>query len=211
METCKSETSEYMPTLEEFFEEAIEQADPENMVESEPKAVNNSNYGWRALRLLARRSPHFFQPTNQQFKTLPDYLENMVIKLANELPPPSEEIKTGEDENEEDNDALLKENESKSPDVRRDKPVTGEQIELFANKHGEQWKILAPYLEIKDSEIRQIECDSEDMKMSAKQLLVAWQDQEGAHATTDNLISALNKSELSDLAESLTNDTETNS
>ncbi|XP_050795172.1 THO complex subunit 1 isoform X3 [Gopherus flavomarginatus] len=86
MEACKSETREYMPTLEEFFEEAIEQADPENMVENEYKAVNNSNYGWRALRLLARRSPHFFQPTNQQFKSLPEYLENMVIKLAKELP-----------------------------------------------------------------------------------------------------------------------------
>ncbi|XP_014718459.2 THO complex subunit 1 isoform X2 [Equus asinus] len=209
MEACKSETREYMPTLEEFFEEAIEQADPENMVENEYKAVNNSNYGWRALRLLARRSPHFFQPTNQQFKSLPEYLENMVIKLAKELPPPSEEIKTGEDEDEEDNDALLKENES--PDVRRDKPVTGEQIEVFANKLGEQWKILAPYLEMKDSEIRQIECDSEDMKMRAKQLLVAWQDQEGVHATPENLINALNKSGLSDLAESLTNDNETNS
>ena len=31
------------------------------------------------------RSPHFFQPTNQQFKSLADYLE-MVIKLAKELP-----------------------------------------------------------------------------------------------------------------------------
>ncbi|XP_077886426.1 THO complex subunit 1 isoform X5 [Ictidomys tridecemlineatus] len=184
---------------------------PDNMeaCKSETRAVNNSNYGWRALRLLARRSPHFFQPTNQQFKSLPEYLENMVIKLAKELPPPSEEIKTGEDEDEEDNDALLKENES--PDVRRDKPVTGEQIEVFANKLGEQWKILAPYLEMKDSEIRQIECDSEDMKMRAKQLLVAWQDQEGIHATPDNLINALNKSGLSDLAESLTNDNETNS
>ncbi|KAM6457322.1 THO complex subunit 1 isoform 2-T2 [Liasis olivaceus] len=86
MEACKSESREYMPTLEEFFEEAIEQADPENMVDKEFKAVNNSNYGWRALRLLARRSPHFFQPTNQQFKSLPEYLENMVIKLAKELP-----------------------------------------------------------------------------------------------------------------------------
>lgn len=28
-----------MPTLEEFFEEAIEQADPENMVENEYKWV----------------------------------------------------------------------------------------------------------------------------------------------------------------------------
>ncbi|XP_037748703.1 THO complex subunit 1 isoform X2 [Chelonia mydas] len=210
MEACKSETREYMPTLEEFFEEAIEQADPENMVENEYKAVNNSNYGWRALRLLARRSPHFFQPTNQQFKSLPEYLENMVIKLAKELPPPSEEIKTGEDEDEEDNDALLKEN-NESPDVRRDKPMTGEQIESFANKLGEQWKTLAPYLEMKDSDIRQIESDSEDVKMRAKQLLVAWQDQEGIHATPENLITAVNKAGLSDLAESLTNDTENSS
>ncbi|KAM8810495.1 THO complex subunit 1 isoform 1-T1 [Eudromia elegans] len=210
MEACKSESREYMPTLEEFFEEAIEQADPENMVENKYKAVNNSNYGWRALRLLARRSPHFFQPTNQQFKSLPEYLENMVIKLAKELPPPSEEIKTGEDEDEEDNDALLKEN-NESPEVQRDKAMTGEQIESFANKLGEHWKVLAPYLEMKDSDIRQIESDSEDMKMRAKQLLVAWQDQEGSHATPGNLITALSKAGLGDLAESLTSDTESGS
>ncbi|XP_033010893.1 THO complex subunit 1 [Lacerta agilis] len=210
MEACKSETREYMPTLEEFFEEAIEQADPENMVDKEFKVVNNSNYGWRALRLLARRSPHFFQPTNQQFKSLPEYLENMVIKLAKELPPPSEEIKTGEDEDEEDNDALLKEN-NESPDAQRDKLVTGEQIELLANKLGEYWNVLAPYLEMKDSDIRQIESDSEDVKMRAKQLLVTWQDQEGIHATMENLITALIKAGLNDLAESLTNDSENNS
>nr|XP_030121927.1 THO complex subunit 1 isoform X1 [Taeniopygia guttata] len=207
MEACKSESREYMPTLEEFFEEAIEQADPENMVENKYKAVNNSNYGWRALRLLARRSPHFFQPTNQQFKSLPEYLENMVIKLAKELPPPSEEIKTGEDDDEEDNDALLKEN-NESPEAQRDKAMTGEQIESFANRLGEQWKALAPYLEMKDSDIRQIELDSEDVRMRAKQLLVAWQDQEGPHATPENLITALTKAGLGDLAESLTNDTE---
>ncbi|XP_064026642.1 THO complex subunit 1 isoform X1 [Pogoniulus pusillus] len=207
MEACKSESREYMPTLEEFFEEAIEQADPENMVENKYKAVNNSNYGWRALRLLARRSPHFFQPTNQQFKSLPEYLENMVIKLAKELPPPSEEIKTGEDEDEEDNDALLKEN-NESPEVQRDKAMTGDQIESFAIRLGEQWKALAPYLEMKEADIRQIESDSEDMKMRAKQLLVAWQDQEGSHATPENLIVALSKAGLADLAESLSNETE---
>eukprot|EP00076_Gallus_gallus_P037534 XP_025003072.1 THO complex subunit 1 isoform X4 [Gallus gallus] len=210
MEACKSESREYMPTLEEFFEEAIEQADPENMVENKYKAVNNSNYGWRALRLLARRSPHFFQPTNQQFKSLPEYLENMVIKLAKELPPPSEEIKTGEDEDEEDNDALLKEN-NESPEVQRDKPMTGEQMEAFAIRLGEHWRALAPYLEMKDSDIRQIEADSDDVKMRAKQLLVAWQDQEGAHATPENLITALSKAGLGDLAESLTNDTDSSS
>lgn len=97
------------------------------------------------------------------------------------------------------------------PDAQRDKLVTGEQIELFANKLGEFWKVLAPYLEMRDSDIRQIESDSEDVKMRAKQLLVAWQDQEGIHATLENLIAALNKAGLNDLAESLTNDTENNS
>ncbi|XP_075682483.1 THO complex subunit 1 [Rhinoderma darwinii] len=207
IEACKSETREFMPSLEQFFEEAMEQADPENMVEDQYKVVNNSNYGWRALRLLARRSPHFFQPTNQQFKSLPEYLENMVIKIAKELPPPSEEIKTGEDEDDEDNESLLKEN-NESPEVQQQKVVTGELIELLANKLGEQWKSLAPHLEMKDSDIQGIESDSEDVKMRAKLLLVAWQDREGAHATVENLIAALNQALLSDLAENLSNEME---
>lgn len=209
IEACKLESREFMPTLEQFFEEAIEQADPENMVENEYKVVNNSNYGWRALRLLARRSPHFFQPTNQQFRSLPEYLENMVIKLAKELPPPSEEIKTGEDEDEddEDNESLLKEN-NESPEVQQQNPVSGELIEALANKLGEHWKTLAPYLEIKDSDMKVIESDSEDVKMRAKLLLIAWQDREGARATTENLISALNQAHLNELAETLASDAE---
>ncbi|KAM8967565.1 THO complex subunit 1 isoform 2-T2 [Pelodytes ibericus] len=209
MEACKSENREFMPTLEQFFEEAIEQADPESMVENEYKVVNNSNYGWRALRLLARRSPHFFQPTNQQFKSLPEYLENMVIKLAKELPPPSEEIKTGEDEEDEDDEdeSLLKEN-NESPDLQQQKLLTGEFMESFANKLGEQWKTLAPFLEMKELDIKEIESDSEDIKMRAKLLLVAWQDREGVQATLENLITALNSAQLTELADNLTNDTE---
>lgn len=94
------------------------------------------------------------------------------------------------------------------PDVQRDKAMTGDQIESFAIRLGEQWKALAPYLEMKEADIRQIESDSEDMKMRAKQLLVAWQDQEGTHATPENLIVALSKAGLADLAESLSNETE---
>ncbi|XP_069777794.1 THO complex subunit 1 isoform X2 [Narcine bancroftii] len=206
MEACKSESREFMPSLEEFFEEAIEQADPESMVEEEYKVVNNSNYGWRALRLLARRSPHFFQPTNQQFKSLPEYLDNMVIKLAKELPPPSEEIKTAEDEDEEEDndDALLKES-NESPDVHT-KLVTGEQIDIFASKLGEQWKVLAPHFEMKESDICGIESDSEDVKMRAKLLLVAWHDREGLQATVENFLSALIDAGLNELAEILTNE-----
>ncbi|XP_034468464.1 THO complex subunit 1 isoform X2 [Hippoglossus hippoglossus] len=110
MEACKSDSREFMPSLDEFFAEAIEQADPTNMVEEEYKVVRNSNYGWRALRLLSRRSPHFFQPTNQKFKSQADYLDTMVSKLAKELPKdiPSEEIKTGEEDDDDNGDNLLK-------------------------------------------------------------------------------------------------------
>lgn len=112
MEVCKLEIREYMFILEEFFEEVIEQVDFENMVENEYKVVNNLNYGWRVLRLLVWRSFYFFQLINQQFKSLLEYFENMVIKLVKELLFFFEEIKIGEDEDEEDNDVLLKENES---------------------------------------------------------------------------------------------------
>ncbi|KAG9339207.1 hypothetical protein JZ751_024066 [Albula glossodonta] len=204
MEACKSDSREFMPTLEEFFEEAIEQADPANMVEDEYKVVRNSNYGWRALRLLSRRSPHFFQPTNQQFKSLADYLESMVIKLAKELPKdlPSEEIKTGEEDDDDNGDNLLKESND-SPGIQN-KLVSNQQMDEIAAKLGGQWKTLAGQLEMKAVEVREIETDSEDVEMQAKLLLVAWQDREGSQATVENLVSALNAAGFPKIAEILT-------
>ncbi|XP_031561459.1 THO complex subunit 1-like [Actinia tenebrosa] len=86
LEACSAEKRVFLPTLEDYFGEAIEQADPEGMVEDEYKVIKNSNFGWRALRLLARRSQHFFQPSSNPFKTLPDYLESVVQQLAQEIP-----------------------------------------------------------------------------------------------------------------------------
>uniref|UniRef100_A0A3P8VZ11 THO complex 1 n=1 Tax=Cynoglossus semilaevis TaxID=244447 RepID=A0A3P8VZ11_CYNSE len=208
MEACKLESREFMPSLDEFFAEAIEQADPVNMVEEEYKVVRNPNYGWRALRLLSRRSPHFFQPTNQKFKSLADYLDSMVSKLAKELPKdiPSEEIKTGEeddnDEDEDDNgDNLLKESND-SPSIQS-KMVSNQQMDNVAAKLGAQWKTLATHLEMKAAEMREIENDSEDEEMQAKLLLVAWQDREGSQATVETLITALNAAGFSQIAETL--------
>ncbi|KAI5101611.1 THO complex subunit 1 [Silurus meridionalis] len=200
MEACKTDSREFMPTLEEFFEEAIEQADPTNMVEDQYKVVRNSNYGWRSLRLLSRRSPHFFQPTNQQFKSLEDYLENMVIKLAKELPKdiPSEEIKTGEEEDE-NGDNLLKESND-SPSIQS-KLVTNSQMDEIAKKLGAQWKKLAPHLDVKEAEIRDIEADSDDMELQAKMMLVSWQDREDAQATMESLVTALNGAGFGDIAQ----------
>uniref|UniRef100_A0AAR2L348 Death domain-containing protein n=1 Tax=Pygocentrus nattereri TaxID=42514 RepID=A0AAR2L348_PYGNA len=202
MEACKTDNREFMPSLEDFFEEAIEQADPTNMVEDEYKVVGNSNYGWRALRLLSRRSPHFFQPTNQQFKSLAEYLENMVIKLAKELPKdlPSEEIKTGEEEDENGDNLLKASNDS--PSIQS-KLVTNSQMDEIAAKLGGQWRALADHLEMKAAEIREIESDSEDVELQAKMLLVAWQDREGPQATMECLITALNAAGFTSIADGL--------
>nr|XP_020447259.1 THO complex subunit 1 isoform X2 [Monopterus albus] len=203
MEACKSDSREFMPSLDEFFTEAIEQADPANMVEEEYKVVRNPNYGWRALRLLSRRSPHFFQPTNQKFKSLADYLDSMVSKLAKELPKdiPSEEIKTGEEDDDDNGDNLLKDSND-SPSIQS-KLVTNQQMDDIAAKLGAQWKMLASHLEMKAVELREIETDSEDVDMQAKLLLVAWQDREGTQATVENLTTALNAAGFSQIADSL--------
>ncbi|XP_071348195.1 THO complex subunit 1 [Trachinotus anak] len=203
MDACKSDSREFMPSLDEFFAEAIEQADPANMVEEEYKVVRNPNYGWRALRLLSRRSPHFFQPTNQKFKSLADYLDSMVSKLAKELPKdiPSEEIKTGEEDDDDNGDNLLKDSND-SPSIQS-KLVTNQQMDDIAAKLGAQWKTLASHLEMKAAELREIETDSEDVDMQAKLLLVAWQDREGTQATVESLITALNAAGFSQIADSL--------
>ncbi|XP_035026241.1 THO complex subunit 1 [Hippoglossus stenolepis] len=203
MEACKSDSREFMPSLDEFFAEAIEQADPTNMVEEEYKVVRNSNYGWRALRLLSRRSPHFFQPTNQKFKSQADYLDTMVSKLAKELPKdiPSEEIKTGEEDDDDNGDNLLKDSND-SPSIQT-KIVSNQQMDDIAAKLGAQWKSLASHLEMKAAELREIETDSEDVDMQAKLLLVAWQDREGGQATVENLSSALNAAGFSQIADNL--------
>ncbi|XP_042354353.1 THO complex subunit 1 [Plectropomus leopardus] len=203
MEACKSDSREFMPSLDEFFAEAIEQADPANMVEEEYKVVRNPNYGWRALRLLSRRSPHFFQPTNQKFKSLADYLDSMVSKLAKELPKdiPSEEIKTGEEDDDDNGDNLLKDSND-SPSIQN-KMVTNQQMDDIAAKLGAQWKTLASHLEMKAAELREIETDSEDVDMQAKLLLVAWQDREGTQATVESLVTALNAAGFSQIADNL--------
>lgn len=48
--------------------------------------INNQNFQWKGLRLLARRSPHFFLHSNQPAMPLPSYLELMISKIAKEMP-----------------------------------------------------------------------------------------------------------------------------
>ena len=86
MVACKAESRlKFLPSLESFFEEAIEQADPEAGIEEKYKVVNHSNFQWKALRLLARRSHHFFTPSQSPFKALPAYLSSVINQLGKEF------------------------------------------------------------------------------------------------------------------------------
>lgn len=83
------------------------------------------------------------------------------------------------------------------------KLVSNQQMDDIAAKLGAQWKTLASHLEMKAAELREIETDSEDVDMQAKLLLVAWQDREGAQATVETLISALNSAGFPQIADNL--------
>lgn len=50
------------------------------------RMVNNPVFQWKSLRLLARQSPHFFGQHHTPAMPLPQYLELMLNKIAQELP-----------------------------------------------------------------------------------------------------------------------------
>lgn len=88
MDACRNKQKNFLPTLEDFFKDAIEQMDPEAMIEDQYKLVKNPTFAWKSLRLLSRKSAHFFAqtPNRQKKKTISEYLEGMLDKLAKEMP-----------------------------------------------------------------------------------------------------------------------------
>ncbi|XP_011315035.1 THO complex subunit 1 [Fopius arisanus] len=166
LEACKSKERDFLPSLETYFEEAIMQLDPAAMVEDEYKKVNDGNFGWRALRLLARRSPHFFVHGNCPISKLPEYLELMIKKIAKDRPQAQSDVKQETEEttppesnDQEFNEDVLKQ-ESETVDtentdnkVRKLNPVSVEMIEKLSEVLKEDWEKLAAKLGYNSGEI----------------------------------------------------------
>lgn len=74
-------------------------------------------------------------------------------------------------------------------------------MDEIAKKLGAEWKALAPHLDVKEEEMREIEADSDDVELQAKMMLVSWQDREDAQATMESLATALNAAGFSDIAQ----------
>ncbi|XP_064605925.1 THO complex subunit 1-like [Liolophura sinensis] len=205
MAACKSDKRVFLPSVEEFFAEPIEQADPENMIEDEYKLVNNINFQWRALRLLARRSPHFFTHTNQPAMALPAYLELMVTKLAKEMPP-AEEVKTQIEDEEELKDTPDEVDNLKHTDTSPAEVVeklSAQQIQLVSDKIDSDWKKLATELNFLDDEILYFESETTEVSAQAIKMLTKWQENEGERATPGALKIALREIGLAEIAETI--------
>jgi hypothetical protein len=84
LEACKDPNRQFLPSLREFFEEAIEQLDPANQVEKQYQLVQQTDWCWKALRLLAKRSAFYFMQ-NQNVKTIPEYIEAICNKIGKEF------------------------------------------------------------------------------------------------------------------------------
>ncbi|XP_014089807.3 THO complex subunit 1 isoform X1 [Bactrocera oleae] len=68
LQACKSEERNFLPQVETFLEN--------------PHEKNDTSFEWRALRLLARQSPHFFTFLNSPSYKIADYLEGVRRRLA---------------------------------------------------------------------------------------------------------------------------------
>nr|CAG4636859.1 EOG090X0324 [Ceriodaphnia reticulata] len=215
MAACRSKDRDFLPTLENYFEEAIEQLDPS--VESQYKRVNEANFGWRALRLLARRSLHFFTHGNTPITRLPDYLETHVRKLAKDMQQsasvmpnikteqvddageveqmepeadqvPNSEMETVPEEATKPDEA----EEQADEETTEKKPIlcTMEQLSILAKQIGTNWKILAPKLGFGPDEVEYFEGETSEVELQAKKMFQIWLENE-ADATPENLLYSL--------------------
>ncbi|PSN38522.1 THO complex subunit 1 [Blattella germanica] len=228
LEACKSKDRDFLPSLEGYFEEAIEQIDPAAMVEEEYKRVNDGNFGWRALRLLARRSPHFFTHSNNPINKLPEYLETMIKKIAKDRPSmmSSEEVKSELMDNEVQNvvpdaeaedDELLKSEEKDERTIpqeyeddtmgtdkieRKHTSLVKEQLQAVAVKVASNWKKLATKLGYHEDEVEFFHNEKPTDEERVFNMLKIWAEVD-EDASPENLLYTLEGLGLLEAAESL--------
>ncbi|XP_041358036.1 THO complex subunit 1-like [Gigantopelta aegis] len=197
-DACRSDKRIFLPGIEEYFGEAIEQIDPEAQVEDEYKLINQRAFQWKSLRLLARKSPHFFTHSTSPSLPLPKYLENILSKLAKELPNQnsSDDMKTEMEEEDSIKEAQeeedLKNNEEQNnKDESPEEVLTDDQKLAVAEKLGDDWKKLATELNFPEDEISYLESSEDQPTIPGVRMLSLWQENDTEHATIGALIVAL--------------------
>lgn len=220
---CKMLERDFVPALETYFTPAIEQLSPKSELKEKDRLVNDSNFGWRGLRLLACRSPHFFTHSASPIATLPEYLTTMIKKLAKELPSQlTADIKVEDDDDKEEekvipvleqNDGVKEDEEDMEEDGEEERPevkaITEEEQKALAknlDKLGQdKWKLLAKKLGFVDDEIEFIEKDKAakagSVESQAAFMLKLWVENEGDEANKDSLLYTLGGMKLTAIAD----------
>ena len=135
-EACRSKKRVFIPTIENYFEHALTCSKDELA-----NLCTDSDFTWKALRLLSIKSPYFFTPSNQMVKSVKNYLENVIDKLSKDLPfvvqksgqdigvisdaediSDDELLKNAEDSNEQDNDNDNTENSENTMETEETQP-----------------------------------------------------------------------------------------
>ena len=173
--------------------------------------MNNGEWGWRALRLMSRRSSHFFISGNNPIAKLPDYLDSMLTKMAKEMPNAVAKDDTVESMEEENGDA--EENGVGSQDGQENgeggqeaqenaegnAKVTDEQAAALAEKLAAHWLKLAPKFGVADDKLREIKENVSEEQEKCLELIKLWQEIEGEGATKDEIIYILEGLKLASL------------
>merc|ERR1719220_2482466 len=197
MEACSAPERDFLPKMEEYFEDAIEQLVPANMVEEQYKKVNDGSWGWRALRLLAKKTPHFFTYGNHPIAKLPDYLDQMIKKMIKDNP---ELLKTLNGSS--NGSSIDSKNTTTEPPVQE--TCTPEQLSIMASnlaKMGDTWTKIIPKLGLTSEDVDKINKEKDDqgkpLDEAGKALAVLnrWAELEG-EASKDELIYILESLKL---------------
>ncbi|CAH0564075.1 unnamed protein product [Brassicogethes aeneus] len=219
LEACKGKERDFLPSLEDYFSEIIESIENISSLKDDDNLLKDGNFGWRALRLLARRSPHFFTYSNTIMNPLSSYLEMMVRKIASEKPGLQEQNENNQNDNElEEN--LLTEEEPQSENLQQDntedfvddnnprsdnKGITETQMQLFCMKIAADWEKLAVKLGYKPDEIEFFKNENPTEIDQAKNMLQLWfEDDEDA--TMDNFLYILEGLNMTEAAEVVRNE-----
>ncbi|XP_053681802.1 THO complex subunit 1 [Sabethes cyaneus] len=180
LQACKGEDRNFLPSLEAYLDGSKDKQDP--------------SFEWRALRLLARQSPHFFTLFNSPSYKVADYLESVRKKIQKDkvdtklevvqedTPLQSEQGETegegfgAEEETDQMDSELLKTEQLTPEDKNTHKTITvsRQQMAELAPSIGKDWKRLATKLGYNADEIQYFESENVTVADQCRHLLQVW-------------------------------------
>jgi len=187
-EAAAAPERDFLPNMDDYFAEATEQIDPANQVEDQYKKINNGQWGWKALRLLAKRSPYFFTYGNSPISKLNIYLETMLKNIyPRQLKAQSgTKIKSENEDDNATNSETTADNDSGASAI-----CTEEQLLKLSVCIKEYWRKMIPKLGLTAENIKSFEEAKSDDADRAYLMLTTWSKQEGEAATKEEMIYVL--------------------